>query len=60
MTDSDLMPWGKYKGNRMIDVPASYLLWLWDNDKAGDSSVYDYIADNLDVLMKQKNEENDG
>lgn len=30
MTDQDLMPFGKYKGEKMEDVPASYLLWLRD------------------------------
>lgn len=28
-TDTDPMPFGKYKGEPMQDVPASYLAWLW-------------------------------
>jgi uncharacterized protein (DUF3820 family) len=28
LTDVDLMPFGKYKGQRMQDVPASYFVWL--------------------------------
>jgi len=28
-TDENIMPWGKYKGARMADVPASYLGWMW-------------------------------
>lgn len=31
LTDEDLMPWGKHKGEKMKDVPASYLLWMWDH-----------------------------
>ena len=30
MKDSDLMPFGKYKDEKIGDVPASYLLWLGD------------------------------
>jgi uncharacterized protein (DUF3820 family) len=30
MTDTSLMPWGKYKNKRLIDIPASYFIWLWD------------------------------
>lgn len=29
LRDTDPMPWGKYKGQRMQDVPAAYLFWLW-------------------------------
>lgn len=31
--DLDKMPFGKYKGEPLQDVPASYLLWLWDEIK---------------------------
>ncbi len=31
ITDLTEMPFGKHKGTNMIDVPATYLLWLWDN-----------------------------
>lgn len=50
--DSTLMTFGKFKGKKMIDVPAVYLLWLYDNgcDHPG---VMQYIQDNLDVLNKQ-------
>jgi len=27
MKDTDLMPFGKYKGIPMQDVPAGYLIW---------------------------------
>lgn len=32
--DTDKMPWGKYAGKLMQDVPASYLHWLWVNEKS--------------------------
>ena len=54
MTDESLMPYGKYKGIKMVDVPATYLLWLFENGKC-DRDVKNYITDNLDVLNKEKN-----
>ena len=30
-TDDDKITFGKYAGTKMIAVPASYLLWLWNN-----------------------------
>ncbi|MEC7753833.1 MAG: DUF3820 family protein [Bacteroidota bacterium] len=29
MTDTDLMPFGKYKGTAMANVPDDYLMWFW-------------------------------
>jgi uncharacterized protein (DUF3820 family) len=31
MTDDDIIAFGKYIGTKIGKVPASYLLWLWDN-----------------------------
>jgi uncharacterized protein (DUF3820 family) len=31
MEDTDLMPFGKYKGEKLADVPDGYLRWLWQN-----------------------------
>ena len=31
LNDDSPMPFGKYKGIPLKKVPASYLLWLWDN-----------------------------
>jgi len=53
LSDSSLMPWGKHKGIKMANVPASYLLWLYENDKC-DNLVKNYIRDNLDVLKQEK------
>ncbi len=55
LTDEDRMPFGKYKGQRMSDVPASYLHWLWTNGKEADQvcPVADYIRRNLDALKME-------
>lgn len=49
INDNSLMPFGKYKGSKMIDVPASYLLWLYDNGLK-DGDIKNYILDNMVIL----------
>jgi hypothetical protein len=56
---TDRMPFGKYKGTLMQDVPASYLHWLWTNErdpmraKVKVDQVADYISRNLTALQKE-------
>lgn len=54
MTDEDKMPFGKHKGKRMADVPADYLLWLWDNGvhQEPGKPVHGYIKENFKQLEK--------
>jgi len=58
--DSTPMPFGKHKGVPMAEVPASYLHWLWNNEKEpmcekkrGLDPVADYIRANLAALAKE-------
>lgn len=51
-TDSTPMPFGKYMGKPMINVPAVYLLFLY-NDGCTHAGVRQYINDNLDALKKE-------
>lgn len=52
MNDQDLITFGKYKGHKLEDVPASYLLWLWDNGIWAEKNhqLHSYISDNFHVL----------
>lgn len=56
-TDETLMPWGKHKGEKLANIPAAYLIWLYEN--AGITTQYwnkglaDYIRKNLDVLKAE-------
>lgn len=43
------MPYGKYKGRKIRDVPADYLLWLYYNDRAS-PSIKQYIEENIEDL----------
>lgn len=63
MNDNSIMPFGKYKGIKLINVPASYLLWLYsqwtettqldDNQK----ELKEYIEDNMKVLEMELKQE---
>lgn len=57
LTDKSPMPYGKHKGVEMANVPASYLIWLYENDKCTDD-VREYIEDNMDVLKIEINNKN--
>lgn len=52
ITDSTPMPFGKFRGKAMVDVPAKYLLWLF-NEGCDHEGVRKYINENLDVLKKE-------
>jgi len=49
------MPFGKYKGVKLEDVPASYLLWLWDNGVWAEKThvMHDYIKNSWFVLTTE-------
>ena len=59
MTDDDKMPFGIFKGRRIGDVPAYYLLSLYDEKSEFDDKehqeVYDYIGENFDYLVAVAN-----
>lgn len=57
--DDSIMHFGKHKGRPLHKVPASYLLWLWDNHEGywqkDSGSVEDmmlkrYLEDNLSAI----------
>ena len=54
LTDKDPFPFGKYRDQRMIDVPASYLDWASGQDWLDKwPDVKKYIADNRAVINKE-------
>lgn len=54
-TEEMKMPFGKYKGEPMQDVPASYFHYLWTNGMKEDkqSPVAAYIRENLNALKME-------
>ena len=60
LKDEDLMPFGKHKDERMIDVPSKYLYWLNDQEWLGKwPKVKNYIKENLDAISQDVGEEFD-
>jgi hypothetical protein len=55
-TDNTIMPWGKHKGMKLKDVPASYLLWCYGQPwmKDGWPQLYAYLKAHEDQLMAEK------
>lgn len=53
LTDESPMPWGKHKGTPMKDVPASYLLFMYDSQLLNKGAVMNYVIDNMQALLKE-------
>lgn len=51
MSDESLMPFGKYKGVRLAEVPDAYLLWIYENNKCS-GGLKNYIEDNLEAIKE--------
>jgi phage I-like protein len=68
LEDASLMPYGKYKDQKMIDVPASYLLWMHEQIRKmapnkrslQQKLVFDYVKTNYQALEKEENNERNG
>lgn len=52
LNDRSQMPFGKYQGKAMANVPAQYLIWLY-NQGCNHPGVKKYILDNLEILKKE-------
>ena len=57
ITDNSSMPFGKYQGQKMANVPPEYLLWIFENNKCT-PTVAKYIAENMNVLKAEINLKN--
>lgn len=58
LTDTSPMPFGKHKGELMANVPASYLIWLYNQGapkpfEGVKLAVRRYTEENMDVLTKE-------
>lgn len=58
--DDTAMPWGKHKGRKLGEIPASYLLWLYEQPWIKDwQGLHLYLKANEDRLMLEKREDDD-
>jgi putative quorum-sensing-regulated virulence factor len=51
MSNGPRMPWGKFKGDFIADVPSSYIIWLLDNGKVSSDTL---LARELAVEMTRR------
>lgn len=54
LTDNSLMPFGQFKGQKLANVPAWYLLYIRDNFTNLRDDLKKYIDDNRDSLTMEK------
>lgn len=56
LTEDDPMPFGKHRGRPLCCVPASYLLWFFEQDWAPKDypALFDYVEDNYDELQDRR------
>lgn len=52
MTDNSIITFGIHKGAKLANVPASYLIFLYNQNKCSDG-LREYIEDNLELLRKE-------
>ena len=52
MKDTDIMPFGIHKGKAMANVPAEYLLFLFETGKLY-GQVKDYVVENLETIKAE-------
>lgn len=51
LTEDDPMPFGKYRGKPLCCIPASYLLWVFEQSWARDwPALQDYVEENFEDL----------
>ena len=55
LTDNSIMLYGQHKGKKLIDVPASYFIYIYNNHKLQDDLI-EYIEDNMEVFQKELEE----
>lgn len=53
VTDQSLFPFGRHKGEKLVNVPASYLLY-WYEKKALSKSFAEYVEQNKSKLEAQR------
>ena len=51
-TDETVLTFGKHKGKTLADVPAAYLIWLY-NEGIRDEGLKAYVEDNMQALRKE-------
>lgn len=56
LTDQSIINFGQYKGRKLVNVPGTYLLWVYENVE-GHGLLKKYIKDNLEILKQERQDE---
>lgn len=51
--DNTLFPFGRYRGTKICNVPATYLIWAYEEVDHLDKDIKAYIEDNMDLLKEE-------
>ena len=65
LKDTDRIWFGEHEGKQLKDVPASYLLWFYEEKFSAsytesspkDEALLDYVSDHLEQLEGEREEE---
>ena len=59
LTDESIMQFGKHKGRKLRDVPASYLLWILNTWDEVPFRLHQYLVENQDALLMQARDQSE-
>ena len=51
--DNTLMPFGKYKGHKLANVPSEYLLYIFEQEWLNEGGLKTYIKENKETLERE-------
>lgn len=55
--DTDTIKWGRYSGEPLSDVPASYFQWIWENKiKEDDILLWNYMRNFKEAIEMELGE----
>ena len=53
-TDETVMPFGVHKGKKLANVPADYLIFMYDEGRLkNNKDIIEYVEDNYDILYSE-------
>ena len=58
-TDETIMPFGAHRGKKLANVPANYLIWMYENKRLV-PYLEEYVKDNWLVLETEIKRQNYG
>jgi uncharacterized protein (DUF3820 family) len=53
ISEKIIIPFGKHKGKKLANVPASYLIYLYDEGILKYGTIKDYVKENEDMLREE-------